>query len=247
MRKVLVTGGTGVIGSILVKELIADGHQVIFTCRDKSQGKEFIERNNLPTKKCFIEEIDFNKIENINDWTQNLPIQIEAVVHNARSLYYLKPDNNGRLSANQIQQEYFMAVTFPYLLNYALLDTKHPLVDIVFISSMYGVVAPNPALYDDFHTQSPLNYGVAKAAQIHLVKELAIRLAEKKIRVNCISYGGIKGRVNDTFIAKYNKLNPMGRMLEKSDLFPPIQFILNNPNLSMTGENIKVDGGWTIW
>lgn len=247
MRKVLVTGGTGVIGSILVKKLIADGHQVIFTCRDKERGEELIERNNLSTKKCFVEEIDFNEVENVDYWAKNLPIKVDAVVHNARSLDYLKPDHNGRLSAEQIQQEFFMAVTFPNLLSYALLDTKHPLSDIVFISSMYGVVAPNPALYDDFHKQSPLNYGVSKAAQIHLVKELAVRLAENNIRVNCISFGGIEGRVNDAFIENYSKLNPMGRMLKEHDIYPPVQFFINNSKLAITGENLKIDGGWTLW
>ena len=247
MRKVLVIGGTGVIGSVLVKELIADGHQVIFTCRNKKSGEELIEKSNLPPQKCFVAEIDFNKVKNIGAWTRNLPFRVDAIIHNARSLDYLKPDDSGRLSADQIQQEHFMAVTFPYLLNYALLDTKHPLDDIVFISSMYGVVAPNPTLYDDFHKQSPLNYGVAKAAQIHLVKELAVRLAGNKIRVNCISYGGIEGRVNNAFMQKYSNLNPMGRMLGLADLYPPVQFLINNAKMSMTGENIKVDGGWTVW
>ena len=52
---------------------------------------------------------------------------------------------------------------------------------------MYGSVAPNPSLYDDFHSESSINYGVVKAAQIHLVKELAVRLGSNS-RVNAISY-----------------------------------------------------------
>lgn len=247
MRKILITGGTGLIGTVLVKEMIADGHSVLFTCRNKQRGEELIKTNNLPSDHCQVVEVDFNKIEELDEWAKSLPLIVDTVIHNARSLDYIKPDLRGRLGADQIQQEYFMAVTFPYLLTYSLIDAKHELKDIIFISSMYGVVAPNPTLYDDFQKQSPLNYGVSKAAQIHLVKELAVRLAPEQIRVNAISYGGVEGRVGDAFKTRYRRMTPSGRMLDHTDLYPPVQYFINNQGLNVTGENLKVDGGWTIW
>ena len=142
-----------------------------------------------------------------------------------------------------------MGIVGPYTLNNLLIDSNSgtKLDNIIFISSIYGVVAPTPSLYDNFEHQSPIQYGVTKAAQIHLTKELAVRYSSKGIRVNAISLGGIKGRVKESFIDKYSKLNPQNKMLSVSDVLKPIEFLIKNDSESITGHNLIVDGGWTIW
>jgi NAD(P)-dependent dehydrogenase (short-subunit alcohol dehydrogenase family) len=247
MRNVLITGGTGKIGSVLVKSMLNDGHTVVFTTTDKKKGVELIGELNADISKLFCVESKFENETSVEKLINELPFEIDTVIYNARSLDSLKMNEEGMLTEAQFTAEFFMAVTFPYLLSNRLLKLNTSFSDIIFISSMYGTVAPSPHLYDDFERQSPINYGVAKAAQIHLCKELAVRFAKKNIRVNSISFGGVKGRASEDFILRYNKLTPMGRMLDDSDLYPPIQYILNNPKLAITGENIKIDGGWTIW
>ena len=101
--------------------------------------------------------------------------------------------------------ELLMDVVVPYELTMALV--QHPsskLESVVNIGSQYGVVAPNLNLYSDPVRESPLHYGVAKAGMGHLTKELAIRLAGQGIRVNCVAYGGVEGRVDDDFKARYS-------------------------------------------
>lgn len=247
MGKILITGGTGVIGTKLVADMIADGHNVQFTTRSKVRGQDLIDRLKIPKNQCKSLVLDFkdeNALENLSKQITDLP---DTIIHNARSLETLGIDKNGRISKKNFQQEFYNGITLPYQINNRLLDINSPLKDIIFISSMYGNVAPNPSLYDNFNYQSSINYGVVKAAQIHLTKELAVRLAKKGIRVNVISYGGVEGRVDKDFKNRYNKLVPSGRMLNLDDLYPPVKYIIDNPNLNMTGENLKVDGGWTIW
>lgn len=247
MRNILITGGTGKIGKILVKSMINDGHQVIFTTRTKSKGIKLVSELGEFKTKCYVIEADFLKFKDNLSWINELPLKIDTIIHNARSLDNIKADSNGRITTDQFYKEFNMAVTIPYKITYSLIDNEHPLNDIIFISSMYGVVAPTPKLYDNFNLQSPINYGIAKAAQIHLTKELAVRLSEKKIKVNCISFGGLEGRTNDLFKKRYNDLTPMGRMIQYSDIYPPFKFLLDNNNLAITGQNIQIDGGWTIW
>tara|TARA_Y100001958_G_scaffold159984_1_gene164884 strand:+ start:3634 stop:4377 length:744 start_codon:yes stop_codon:yes gene_type:complete len=247
MNKILITGGTGRIGTKLVSSMIEDGHHVQFTTRSEIRGKELIKRFNFPNHLCNPIILDFqdkNGLENLHSQLTELP---DTIIHNARSLETLKINKEGRISNNNFQNEFYNGIIFPYNLNNKLLDINSPLKDIIFISSIYGNVAPSPTLYDNFNYESPINYGVVKAAQIHLTKELAVRLANKKIRVNVISYGGLEGRVDEKFKARYKKLVPIGRMLNQKDLYPPVKFIIDNPNISMTGENLKIDGGWTIW
>jgi len=247
MRTVLITGGTGIIGKTLVKQLIHDGYKVVFTSRSKEKALEVFEKEGITLDITSIIEVDFNSPEALSEIKNQLEYDVDAVIHNARTIDSLKVNEKGRVTSRQFEQEMHMGITFPYELTNALLDWGNDLRDVIFISSMYGIVAPTPSLYTDFHQQSPINYGVVKAAQVHLTKELAVRLAEKNTRVNCVTYGGVEGRADEDFKKRYAQLNPMNRMLNDKDIYPPIQYVLNNPDLCITGENIKVDGGWTLW
>ena len=115
---------------------------------------------------------------------------------------------------------------------------------IVNFSSTYGMVSPNPQLYEDF--QKDIGYGVSKAGVINLTKYLAVHLAPK-IRVNCIAPGGVKFDQDESFIQKYSKLTPMNRMMEKNELNELVEFLCSSGSSYMTGSTIVVDGGWTIW
>lgn len=246
MRNVLITGGTGSVGTALIKGLCDDGHRVTFTTRNSEKGEAIIKSLGETDLVSYI-EVDFDKDDAIDTILNGLDEQTDAVIHNARNVAWLKINEDGTQSPEQWQGELYMAVTFPYSLTEALIRSGRPLKDVLFVSSMYGNVAANPHLYTDFHKQSPINYGVAKAAQIHLTKEMAVRYADKEIKANCISYGGVEGRVDDAFKERYAKLTPLKKMLTHDNLYPPVQYILNNKGLLMTGENLKVDGGWTIW
>lgn len=246
MSKVLITGGTGKIGRSLVASMIADGHTVVFTTTDKKNGELLINELPFNNENAYCIEGKFENELSISRIVDNLPFKIDSIIHNARNIKTSVIGSGGKITCDQFSEELFLAVTFPYLLSNALIDCGHEVKDIIFISSMYGVVAPTPSLYKDFKMQSPVNYGVAKAAQIHLAKEMAVRLSSQEVRVNCISYGGVEGRVDDEFLNRYKALTPMNRMLNESDLYPPVQFFLNNRSLAITGENLKIDGGWTI-
>ena len=84
-------------------------------------------------------------------------------------------------------------VIVPYrIVNEFLYSNNHTLKEIVNISSMYGVVVPNPKLYDEGDIGCPINYGVAKAAMNHITKELAVRLSKNNVRVIALHLEGYK-------------------------------------------------------
>lgn len=246
-RNVFITGGTGKIGAVLVKKMIADGHRVIFTSTSEEKANSLISEIKTSNKALSYVLMKLNDSFDLEKCINSIPINIDAIIHNARDLSTLKIEENGTSSRLNIISEFKIGVVYPYLINNILMNRGDSLRDIIFISSMYGSVAPNKNLYQELNQQSPIQYGIAKAAQLHTVKELAVRLSEHSIRVNAISYGGVGGRAPEEFVDKYSKLCPSGRMLNESDLYPGIQLLLNNQSLDMTGENIKIDGGWTIW
>ena len=244
IRNILITGATGLVGIELLKNLLNDGHNIIITSRDIDKTNKLLNEHEI--KNVSIIYADLISESATKNLIENIKGTIDVVIHNARSVEYLKI-TDGSVSSSDFQAELYMAVVFPYLLTEGLLKKNQPIKDIIFINSIYGVVAPNKNLYNDLNSESAINYGVSKAAQIHLCKEFAVRYSDLGIRSNCISFGGIKGRASQDFIRKYDQLTPLRGMLSIGDVYPPIKFLLENMNIPITGENIKIDGGWTIW
>jgi NAD(P)-dependent dehydrogenase (short-subunit alcohol dehydrogenase family) len=252
MKSILITGGSGKVGFQLVKHFLDKDFRVVTTTRDIKRFKEnlLLTLDDRMRSNLLIIEVDFTQDHAIDLIVDNLlknNIALENIVHNARCLDNLKIEEDDTVSKENFAGEFYLDVIFPYHLNLKIINQQEgKLKNIIFISSIYGVVGPTPNLYDNFHKSSPINYGVSKAAQIHLTKELAVRLGPE-IRVNCVSFGGIKGRTDKDFIAKYSSLNPLHKMLEETDVVAPVDFLISESSSNMTGQNLIVDGGWTIW
>jgi NAD(P)-dependent dehydrogenase (short-subunit alcohol dehydrogenase family) len=172
----------------------------------------------------------------------------DCLVNNARNITFLRTDQKGLVSRQDFLDEFTLDVVIPYELVMAMTNAPGSrLRAVVNIGSQYGVVAPNLNLYTDPLKQSPLQYGVAKAALAHLTKELAVRLANNDIRVNCVAFGGVEGRVDEAFRQRYAALCPIGRMLGEHELVGPVDMLLSDTASAVTGHVMMVDGGWSIW
>lgn len=246
---ILITGGTGKFGRQFVKAFERKGWFVVFTTTDQSRATELIQSEGLSnTKGIEIDLMGEDSTESLVEELQKLDIEVNHLVNNARSLSSLKINDAGRTERKDFQAEYLMDVIVPYELSMELVRVQSlQLKTITNIGSQYGLVAANPHLYRDYLKQSPIQYGVAKAALNHLTKELAVRFAKANIRVNCIAYGGVEGRVDDEFKNRYSKLTPSEKMLAEQDIVGPLESILNDGNSAITGHTLVADGGWSLW
>jgi len=113
---------------------------------------------------------------------------------------------------------------------------------IVNFSSIYGIVSPNPQLYEN--GEKHIGYSVSKGAVVQLSRHLAIHLAPK-IRVNCLVPGGVKYQQSEDFIKKYSQHAPMKRMMNKNELNKILEHLCSEDSSYMTGSVINIDGGWT--
>lgn len=250
INTVLLTGGTGKIGKKLIEELSKEGYTVFFTSRSKEKITEI--ENEFPnTEKVKGIEIDLEDstvLEKLNTFFKTNNAYPNALINNARNVDYLKIEEDDSVKFTNWIGEFKFAVTIPYELTLFLANHQNTtLIKVINVASMYGVVAPNFSLYENPHQDSPISYGTCKAAMIHLTKELAVRLAEKNIQINAISYGGVEGRVNEDFLKRYANLSPQGKMLQENELYAPVRFLLSEDATPLTGHNINYDGGWTIW
>lgn len=121
---------------------------------------------------------------------------------------------------------------------------------IILVSSMYGIVAPSPKLYEGVPQANPPSYGAAKAGVIQLTKYLSAWLAHRKINVNCISPGPFPFDFvrNDypEFIKRLKERTLLDRVGEPDDLKGVFALLSTSASDYITGQNLSVDGGWTI-
>lgn len=116
---------------------------------------------------------------------------------------------------------------------------------IVNFSSTYGVVSPQPDLYEK-NNPKDIGYVVSKAGVPQLTRYLAVHLAPK-IRVNCVIPGGVERDHTDSFKNKYGKKTPIGRMMNVKELNGIVKYLISDESSYTTASTICVDGGWTAW
>jgi len=237
---ILITGGTSLVGRAVIPRLITDGYNVVFTSR-RSESK-------IEGAKCIgVDLLHDDGVASLLSALDKEHITINHIIHNFRDIDNLKTDEYAMPTQEQWLREYQAAVSVPASIT-ATLANSNSLRSVINITSIYGIVSANLQLYEGDQRAAPIHYNVAKAAQIHLTKELSVRLAPKSIRVNAVAYGGIKGRADDNFENRYDNLCPLDGMLNAEDLSGAISFLLSEKDSAkITGQTLQVDGGWTLW
>jgi NAD(P)-dependent dehydrogenase (short-subunit alcohol dehydrogenase family) len=124
---------------------------------------------------------------------------------------------------------------------------------IVNIASDLGVIAPDQRLYrvegrsDDLQPVKPVTYSVVKHGLIGLTKYIATYWADRGVRCNTLSPGGIYAGQSDEFVRRLSDLVPLGRMANADEYRGAIAFLCSDASSYMNGANLIVDGGRSTW
>ena len=231
-RKLLVTGGTGSIGSSICDYFYKNGCKEIYSTTTNI--------NKVKSDQGFIKfkELDLNNIEKTNFETI-LDFDIDYLILNAglnRDNIFLRmslDDWNSVINVN-------LNSSFHLLKHFTKKMVKNRFGRVVFISS---VVA---------HTGNPgqVNYTASKAAISGMVKSLALELSTRNITVNSIAPGFIKSNMTDKLSDEQKNTIldriPMKKLGDSDDIAKAVGFLCSENANYITGQTLHVNGGLAL-
>ncbi len=124
---------------------------------------------------------------------------------------------------------------------------------ILNIASDLAIIAPDQRLYrqegraDNQQPVKPVTYSVIKHGLLGLTKYLATYWADKNVRINSLCPGGVYNNQPEGFVKKLSDLIPMGRMANTDEYQAAVVFLVSDASSYMTGANVVIDGGRTVW
>ena len=124
---------------------------------------------------------------------------------------------------------------------------------ILNIASDLSVFSPDQRLYrkpglaDDMQPVKPVTYSVIKAGLVGLTKYLSTYWADRGVRANALSPGGVFNGQGEEFVQRLSALIPMGRMAQRGEYRSAVQFLCSDASSYLNGQNIVMDGGRSTW
>ncbi len=124
---------------------------------------------------------------------------------------------------------------------------------VLNIASDLGVIAPDQRIYkrqgvaDEEQPVKPVSYSVVKHGLIGLTRYLATYWADRGVRVNALSPGGVYTNQDEAFVTMLSERIPLGRMAGVDEYKAAVVFLVSDASSYMTGANLVIDGGRTVW
>ncbi len=119
---------------------------------------------------------------------------------------------------------------------------------IITLGSIASRLASDPRIYNESFKRSGAPYMAAKAGVLVLTKALAVEYSPHGVRVNCICPGQIPNELSDKNQSeKFRTMNAFHRTGLAEDIKGACALLASDAGKWITGTDILVDGGWSVW
>ena len=267
-KTALITGAAGLLGMEHAAALLASGATVILT----DIGKDALAAahtkliQHYDSKKIITILMDVAKpaaVRAVATQIATKDLRVDILVNNAAIDPKVK-DKHGIMESSRLENfpleqwelQVSVGLTGAFLCSQVFgsamaKDGKGGV--ILNIASDLSVFSPDQRLYKkeglapDMQAVKPVSYSVIKAGLIGLTRYLATYWADKNVRCNALSPGGVFNGQDDEFVKRLSSLIPLGRMAAIDEYRSAVQFLCSDASSYMNGQNVVVDGGRSVW
>lgn len=264
----LITGAAGLLGSEHATALLESGATVVITdiSNDNLKNLQQTLSNKYAHSKIIIKVMDVTQPEEVISISNELRSQlvyVDILINNAaldpkvvRDKGLLETSRLENFSLKQWELEIAVGLSGAFLCSQVfgahMAQSKKGGV-ILNISSDLSIFSPDQRLYkksglpEDQQPVKPVTYSVIKSGLIGLTRYLATYWADKNVRCNALSPGGVYSDQDEEFVKRLSSLIPLGRMAKKDEYHAAVQFLCSDASSYMNGQNIVMDGGRSTW
>ena len=238
-KKFFVTGGSRGIGAGIVKMLAELGAQVAFTySTNEVKAQELLK--SLPGTGHLFFQLDVSNVNSVDEVVAKVfetwP-EIDGVVNNAgitkdQLLLRMKPEDFNQVIQTNLTGTFAVTKAF----SKQMLKTRKS-GSFVNISSVIGSTG----------NAGQSNYAASKGGLEAFTKSIALELASRSIRANCVAPGYIKSDMTDSLsesqLKHFNEKIPLQRAGESHEVAWAVAFLLSDAASYITGQTLHVNGG----
>ncbi|MHA7129399.1 SDR family oxidoreductase [Algoriphagus namhaensis] len=255
-KVILITGGTGLLGPEMASAVLEKGAKVILADLSLEKANDLIAERGWDATRAMGLKLDVSSKASWADALEQILDRfgrVDVLVNAAASTNQSKTANfeAGFEEFPEEDWDKIMDVNLKGVFLGCQVIGKQMLKqgagNIINVASLYGIVSPNHRIYPGTGIFQPVAYSVSKNAVIALTKYLATLWADKKIRVNALTPGGVWNGHEGLFYERYKQLNPSGDMAHKSDMNGGIVFLASDASKHIVGHNLIIDGGYSVW
>jgi NAD(P)-dependent dehydrogenase (short-subunit alcohol dehydrogenase family) len=263
----IITGSCGLLGKEHAYALLEAGCKVVITDLSvkalnmvKKELETTFKSDNIVCMKMDVtNKKDIQKVKNN---LEEKDMSINILINNAAINPKVSKDNKSKelsrfenITLNDWDSQISVGLSGAFLCSQVfgqmMLSNKKGGV-ILNIASDLSVISPDQRIYrkpntlEENQPVKPVTYSVIKTGLIGLTRYLSTYWADKNIRVNALSPGGIYTDQDSSFVEQLSSLIPLGRMAKKDEYRSAIQFLCSDASSYMNGQNIVIDGGRSI-
>ena len=264
-RVAVITGGAGLLG-VQHAEAIAEagGIPVLWDINEELAVSEAERIQEIHKTSCIGMKVDITSLDSVrkgmSDVLSSLSC-IDILINNAANDPKVKSNQGDSWSRYEYfslemwNQDIAVGLTGAFFCCQAIgtYMAQNKGGVILNIASDLSVISPDQRLYrkagtaDEQQPVKPVTYSVVKHGLVGLTKYLSTYWVDKNVRVNAISPGGVYTNQPEEFVKKLTKLIPMGHMANVDEYKAAVIFMCSDASSYMTGQNVSIDGGRTVW
>ena len=253
-KRVLITGGSGHLGSAMTKTLAAAGATVVVGSRERRRAESVAEELRAEFGGMHfgveLDQLDEHSVQAGFAHAVESAGGIEVLVNNGQQGHAMDLTD---VTAEAFRSDLNNATGYFLLARHFrnhVVERQVP-GSIVMVGSMYGVVGSYPDAYEDVCVASPVQYHTLKGGIVHMTRHLSVYWARDNIRVNSLSPGPIgterifeRSGSEEAAQQESGSLTLMGRVGLPMEIANAALFLASDESSFMTGDDLLVDGGY---